>query len=327
MKTRASLRRIAHSRYVSLSLGLVVFIAWGLFLHSQLRTLQNYPWNISLLAFSVSIGWGTVYSGGMAICWAFLLRHIGGYTGEMSLMVAARIWLLSMITRYVPGNVWHILSRIALAGRFQVSATHVLTSASIEQVLALLGALVLFGVTLPFWETAVSLRGVQTWLLLLLPIGLTLLHPRIFGTVLQWVAQRFNRPELIWHYTFRDLLFLLFIYTCATLGLSLALVTVVWGLTPITPAHLPLLIGAAALAWVIGYLSFITPSGLGVREALLVALLAQLYPLPVAIVGSLVFRLVMTFGELFAVLVAWIYGRFVTTTRVTINDSESSTII
>lgn len=327
MKTRAALRRIAHSSYVRILIGLVICTAWGLFLHSQLSALRNYPWDISLLAFSAAIGWGTVYSGGMAICWALLLRHVGGYERELSLFMAARIWLLSMITRYVPGNVWHILSRIALAGRLQVSATHVLTSSSVEQVLALLGALVLFGVTLPFWEPTVRMTGTQTWLLLFFPIGLLLLHPRIFGTGLQWAARRVNRPELVWHYTFRDLLFLLFIYTCATLGLSFALATVLWGLTTVSPTHFPLIIGTAALAWAVGYLSFITPSGLGVREALLVALLAQLYPLPVAIVGSLVFRLVMTLGELVAVLVAWSYGRFVKTARVPLNDSETPTII
>lgn len=129
------------------------------------------------------------------------------------------------------------------------------------------------------------------------------------GTTLQWAAIRLNRPELAWKYTYGELLILLLAYVGATLFSGLALFTVLWGLTPISLTHVPLVIGAAALAWAVGYLSFLTPSGLGVREALLVALLAQLYPLPVAIVSSLLFRLVATLGEVLAVALAWGYGR------------------
>lgn len=289
------------SRWLALAVSAVVLIAWGAFLATQLDALRQYPWQVTPLAFGGGILSGALYFGGLAWCWALLLHSVGGGRAETG--GAVRVWLLSMLTRYIPGNVWHILSRIALADTLGVAKTHVLTSATIEQVLTILGALALAGATLPFWGIAPS---IESWLLLLLPVGMLLLHPRILGSVLAWAALRLRRPALAWHYRYQEIIWLLLAYTAATFWAGLALALLLWGLTPVTLAQLPLVLGASALSWVVGYLSFLTPSGLGVREAALVALLAQVYPLPVAIVASLLFRLVITLGEMLAVLVAWL---------------------
>lgn len=302
MDARTLFRQVARSRWFGGMITVAVLVAWLLFLRGQLVALRTYEWQLTPLAFGVSIGWGALYFAGLACCWALLLRHVGRGTRSVAVTTAARIWLSSMMTRYIPGNIWHVLSRVALARTIDVSATHVLTSASVEQVLTLLGALALFGLTLPFWS--ITPDQMQLWLLLLVPVGLLLLHPRIFGRLLSWAAERLKRPELVWNYTYTELLLILLAYIGTTLFAGLALFTVLWGLAPVTWSQMLLVVGAAALAWAVGYLSFLTPSGLGVREALLVALLSQMYPLPVAIIASLLFRLVSTLGELLAVGVA-----------------------
>lgn len=163
MDTRTLSRRLIRSRWVGLVVGIIVLIAWLLFLRSQLETLRAYPWNIAPLVFALGVLWGAVYFTGLAVCWALLLRHMS--TGSIvGLGPAVRVWLGSMMTRYIPGNVWHVLSRVALAKRLQASTTHVLTSATLEQVLTLLGALVLFGLTLPFGMFCQLIRsGSSCW--------------------------------------------------------------------------------------------------------------------------------------------------------------------
>jgi hypothetical protein len=128
------------------------------------------------------------------------------------------------------------------------------------------------------------------------------------GSLMAWAAVRLKRPELAWEYTYRDILILLLANAGANLLAGLALFLLLSGMTDVHLADVPLLVGATALAWVVGYVTLFTPNGLGVREAALVALLSQVYPLPVAIVGSLLFRLVITLGEALAVLVAWVGG-------------------
>jgi len=148
-----------------------------------------------------------------------------------------------------------------------------------------------------------------------------MLHPRVFGAILTWAATRLRRPELAWNYGYGQLLTLLVAYSGAMLCSGLALYTVLWGLGPVRLADLPLVIGASAVAWAIGYLSFLTPAGLGVREAALVAVLSQVYPLPVAVVSSLLSRLVLTLGEILAVGLGWIWTRL-PYTRVSNGESD-----
>jgi uncharacterized membrane protein YbhN (UPF0104 family) len=288
-----------------------VALCWALLLRRQLAAIASYPWQIAPAAFALSVCCAALYFGGLALCWALLLRQMGGQGAGP--VAGARVWLASMLTRYIPGNIWHILSRAAMAGKLAVTPALVVASATIEQALTLLGALALLALTLPLWfASGANLAQAPAgsgWLWLVLPLGLALLHPALLGRALGVAARKLRRPELAWHYRYRDVLRLLLAYAAAMLLQGLALVALVGGLAPLAGAQVPLLVGASALAWALGFLSFLTPSGLGVREGVLALLLAQIYPAPVAIVASLTFRLACTAGELLAVAVGWLSGR------------------
>lgn len=272
--------------------------AWGWFLWGQLDELRRYPWQLEALPFVAGLIWGAVYFAGLAVCWTLLLRTMGGAARGVALADGAWIWLGTMLARYVPGNVWHIVGRVALADRLGVSKGQVMASATVEQLLTLMGALAVFGLSLPFWRGG---AGPEAWLLLLVPVGLALLHPRALGGLMGWAAGRLGRPELAWPYSYGAMLGLLGAYALANLAAGAGLYVILDALTEVTPAQAPFVAGAAALAWAVGYLSFLTPSGLGVREAALTALLAQAFPLPVAVAASLAYRLALTLGEVIAV--------------------------
>lgn len=272
--------------------------AWGWFLWGQLAELRRYPWEVEALPFAAGLLWGALYFAGLAVCWTLLLRSMGGAARQVPLAAGAHIWLSTMLARYVPGNVWHIVGRVALADRLGVGRAQVLASATVEQLLTLMGALALFGLSLPLWRGG---AGPETWLLLLVPAGLALLHPRLLGATLAWAARRLGRPELAWAYGYRTMVGMLGAYLAANLAAGAALYVIVDALAEVGPAQAAFLAGAAGLAWAVGYLSLLTPSGLGVREAALAALLAQAFPLPVAVAASLAYRLALTLGEAIAV--------------------------
>lgn len=294
----ASPQRLLRSPWLRGAVFAVVLTAWAWFLWGQLDDLRRYPWQIGPLPLLTSVAWGAIYFGGLALCWTLLLRTMGGAARAVALIAGAYIWLSTMLARYVPGNIWHIVGRVALAGHLGVSKSQVAASATVEQLLTLMGTAAIFGLSLPFWQGD---AGAERWLLALIPLGLTALHPRILGALLGWVAARLKRPELAWPYRYGTMLGLLGAFAAANLAAGLALYVIVAALTPVAPTQIPFLIGASALAWALGYLSLLTPSGLGVREAILTALLAQIFPLPVAIAGSLIHRLALTLGEIVAV--------------------------
>lgn len=299
-------RGLLGSPWLRAAIALAVLLAWGLFLRSQLAALRAYPWQLAPHAFLAAIAWGALYFSGLGLSWTLLLRTMGGAARGVALAAGLRIWTGTMLSRYVPGNIWHIVGRVALAERLGVSRAQVLASASVEQVLTLLGALAIFALSLPFWRGG---AGEERWLLLLVPAGLALLHPRLLGAALRVVATRLRRPDLAWPYSYAAMLALLGAFTLANLSAGVALYVTVAALVEIGPGQAAFLLGAAAMAWVVGYLSFLTPGGLGVREAALTALVAQVAPLPVAIVASLLYRLALTLGEIVAAGVAMLYGR------------------
>jgi uncharacterized membrane protein YbhN (UPF0104 family) len=60
----------------------------------------------------------------------------------------------------------------------------------------------------------------------------------------------------------------------------------------------PPLVGINALAWTIGFFSFIVPGGLGVREGIQSFFLKFFLPLPVGIVAALLYRIWAIIGML-----------------------------
>lgn len=301
--TLGALTRLRRSRWLGVAAVLVVAAFWALFLNKQFHSLAQYNWQLQPSALAEGLAWSGLYHLTLALCWSWLVRRMGE---TLPYRRAVRVWQVSMLARYVPGNVWHILSRMALAGRVGAQPARVLASSTLEQVLNVIGALALAGITLPLWGLTVT---AQVWLIALVPLGLVALHPRLLGRLLAWAARRFNRPQLAWQYRFREILLPVAGYMLAMVWVGVALYAVMAGLVTVSPAQLPLYIGTGALAWAVGYLSFLTPSGLGVREGIIVLVLAQIMPVPAAVVGSILYRVVVTIAELAMVGITWLIDR------------------
>jgi len=71
-----------------------------------------------------------------------------------------------------------------------------------------------------------------------------------------------------------------------------------WGLT-----------ACFAFAWIVGFLSFLTPGGLGIREGLLSLLLSRYMPTPQATLVALLCRVWMLSAEIVLAGVAFMLNR------------------
>lgn len=289
--------------------------AWGFFLFKNFHQLQNHKWEISLLGLTGSLFFGTLYFLLLSLRWALLLQNMAKSknTSRVPIAQAMQVWLTTIMSRYVPGNVWHVVSRMAFADRLNVSKLQIFSATTVEQILAVICAMLVSAVSFPFWPLAAS--G-QQWLpnmtlfIIVLVIGLTILHPHILGFILRLIAKKLNKHELDWQVTYGTIIFFVFIFSLAALIAGLALAVLLAGLNDSKSLNVIYIIGSSSFAWVVGYLSFITPSGLGVREGVLTALLSLMYPLPLAIVASLLFRFILTLSEFIAIIL------FLTITRV-----------
>ncbi len=194
----------------------------------------------------------------------------------------ARMWTLSELLRYIPGNVWSFAARYRGARDRGVSRSGAVAAIVFEATFLFAGAAV---VAVIFW------RPNWWWLWAVCIVLLLYLLPAILGRVARWRGW-----ETISIRPSTALKFLsLYVAVWAVYGFAQAVM-----LQAIPGLGLPnilMLAGANVTAWLIGYVSIIAPTGLGVREVALVGLLPTLTA-EVASFAAVLTRLWLIISEL-----------------------------
>lgn len=283
----------------------LVFVFMGRVLSLNWQTLQGYTWqfNYPLLAVAVLAALGTLSL--YAWLWHWIVRCLGE---PISYSQAFRIWFLANLGRYIPGKVWQFVGWFYLGEQAGVGRVQILASIAVS-----LGLQTLTGLGLGLITLALVLGGDllnSFWpLLLLIPIGvLVVARPAIMEFVLNWGLARLGREPVKLGLRTSDMMLFTFGHIGCWASYGVAFYLFVCSLQPVPIHDLPALGATFAAAWVIGFLSFLTPGGLGVREGALAYLLSFWLPAPVAIVVSLLSRIWVITGEMLGVGIAWRLG-------------------
>ena len=292
-------------RFVQVTVLLLALGFLATLLVSQWQTLQSYEWRLqpgwALLALA-GLGLGWLMELGL---WRAILSRLGG---SLRYGMAARVWFLSNLTRYIPGNVWQFLSMVELAAGQGISRLATLTSVVLHQVLSTAAGLALAALYFAWTGEGVWFAGLRPFLYAL-PLGLLLLQPRLLERGLNALLARLGRPPLRVTLSWAQIWALLGGYALVWLVMGTGFAALVRALTPLTWAQLPRLVAVFAAAYVIGFLSLLTPSGLGVREGVMTLLLTTTLPAGVAAVVAIAARLWMVVGELIGAGASLVAGR------------------
>src|SRR6266496_3738468 len=276
-------------------------------------TSYRFVWNPWLLALAF-LGF-SLQELSYGLIWRSILARLGS---KLDLRISLRVYLGSEFVRYIPGNVWHVLTRILWVGKYGVPRPIAFASMMIELMTKLAAGALIFAVSLLFWgnlgtvgslfqSSFIIVLGMVSFLALLI-----VLHPRILNGLLNTALRLLKRDPVVLTLSYADILLITlawfaswFVAGCAFFVLVLAL----WPQTPL--AALPICIGIYAIAWDFGFVTFITPSGIGFRELAIGVLFHLALPAipvgPVAII-ALLSRVVSTAAELLCVGVAYLSG-------------------
>lgn len=273
---------------------------------------QGFHWNSWLLVLAF-LGF-LLQELSYGLIWRAVLIRLGF---RRDLRICLRIYLASEFVRYIPGNVWHVLARLLWISKYGVPRPIAFASMTIELITKLASAALLFAVSLLFWHdigavgsllngSIVIFVGVGTILALL--IGL---HPRILNGLLNVALRLLKRDAVVLTVSYRDILLVTLAWCaswCVAGGAFYLLLLALWPGTPLVA--LPICIGIYAIAWDIGFVSFITPSGLGFREGAIAALFALSLPVPAGLgaIMAILSRIVSTLAELICVGIAYLSG-------------------
>ena len=217
-------------------------------------------------------------------------------------------YLISILGKYIPGKVFMLLARIPSYEEEGKSVAKVSVCFLIENVCTLLGATFLFLISLVFIpsnvfnEMASQYEQYKWAILIVIVLFFICIHPAIINFFLDIVQKLTKKDNLKIPMTYPQMLKVVVLFILNWIVLGIGYYMVVYAIYPIGPEYMLYVAGVFGLAVMIGILALFAPSGGGVREAVMIALLipiiresnAEQY----AIVISLVARLWMTVSEL-----------------------------
>jgi uncharacterized membrane protein YbhN (UPF0104 family) len=251
--------------------------------------------------------------------WAVALASVS----PVALTAGARIWFLANLARYVPGNVWSFVGAVELARREGAPRRTTLAVMALTQVLAV-GLALLVGV--PVLVTEWARLGRPALLGLAAVAGLALLVATLWRPLQRLLRRRYPEIAMVLDRLLHGGALAVAADAPAlppralTLGLAggyalywvltgLAFAALIRAMFPLAGSAVPLAVAGYAAGYAVGFLSLLTPAGLGVREAVLVLALAPVMPAGPALVVALVSRLWMMLFELLGAAAAYLVDR------------------
>ncbi len=224
----------------------------------------------------VSVGWlvlgvalAAVGMVAIALAWRPVLRTLGA--PDVSRATVVRWYFVGEIGKYVPGGIWTVVGRSELSRRGGMPRSAAYGSVALSLLLLELGAAIVAAVAIPV--SGVTHHHPVAWLvLLLLPIGLAVLHPRALGGSLRAVSKVARRDVSLELPDYRTMLRLLAGYVPAWFAIGGGTWAVARSLDP----HAPFgnVFAAAIISWIVGFLLVPVPGGVGVREGAFTALVS-----------------------------------------------------
>ncbi len=265
---------------------------------SLAQTRGHEGWLIAALLF------GGLYLLGQAVVWRQIVVDL---VTTIAWLPALRTWMVSNMARYLPGSVWHLVGRVMIGQTAGVQTARGALGVVLEQSLQLLSALLIVGLSLPFWGKD-SYVAQFSWVALLIPLGFIVIHPRLFFPILNSVLTRLGREPLPatlrYGMMVRYTLYYVVVHLCN--GMALVAATAALG-QPLALA--PVVLGGALFAWTIGYLMILAPGGLGVREVLVTEALGPIMGRDIATVAALLWRAANIITEALGAIIFGVWGR------------------
>lgn len=270
----------ANMKLIKRVLTYFVYLCVALFIYLTLRDnfdqVKQYqiphPWFIVLgmLAYAMQFLFNSYV-------WAVLMRY---GKEKVSLRDSVDVYVSSFVVRYIPGNVWAIAARAAMNKVHGVPAASSVWGWVIENITYLIVGMI-FSILVLLRFGALPQEIVWALVIALPACVVFLLRYEIIERLVRFLAKK-KFPEIAqkefsqFELSRIDRFKLLGLYSISWILYSLQFFFIAYAVGSVGLAHLPVLAGINALAWSIGYLSIITPSGTGVREGIIVLILTSL---------------------------------------------------
>ncbi|MBI3765198.1 MAG: hypothetical protein HY277_01675 [Ignavibacteriales bacterium] len=242
--------------------------------------------------------------------WLCLLENIGVY---MPFSQGYAIMGRSQIAKYLPGNVFHYAGRIALASKYSVSTEATTLTTGLEAGLILIAAalIILVGLSvgnislvrpfLPMSNLSGIMYGAIAVLLVLLAVSVMLSK-----SLRSWFVARRSYLQT------KGIICALFLYLIYFAPVGFVIHFILQSLWPLNtlPSWIEFASGFS-FAWVLGFVVPGASGGIGIREAVFVALFGGQIGQGLAVGGAILLRIITSIADVATFLLAsWLSRKY-----------------
>jgi glycosyltransferase 2 family protein len=286
-------------RVVQLAVGAILLAAMVLATARNWSDVKETIASLSPIALVVSLLLALCGLFASVLTWRRSVRELGT---RVSVHDASRIYLVGQLAKYIPGSVWAVALQMQLGKQAGLRRSRGFTA-----------ALVAIGVncvtSLALGLLALSAVGDESgWaylaILVSLPLGLVLVTPPLLTREIDVVLRLMRRPALERPVSWRGVAVASGWSLTTWLCYGLALYALVVSAGGDAGESLALCLGGVPLAMTAGFVIVVAPSGIAIREAVLVAALAPVLPASSALALALVLRVCFTAADALAAAAA-----------------------
>jgi hypothetical protein len=231
------------------------------------------------------------------------------------------IYFFSNLSRYIPGNYWHFIFKSTVGVKYGIDFSTGIKGTGIELILnTFVGFIfVLLGITLNFiqleseqyfWLGFFLLIGFLFFLLFLLLDKKTKVQDseNRNGTQSQLSKLRDELSKLK-NFPVKKITTLILLFSSAWVsqGFTFFFVLSMWKITEFSNYFL--IMFSYVTAWFMGFINPVAQNGLGVREAVFMITLSDVFQIPVILGGGIMMRIIGILGELLLMFLGWLVIR------------------
>lgn len=285
--------RVLHIICVALALG---FMAWLVVEHWNQIKLLNLTLRYDFLIGSLGVLVVLFFLD--ALGWHLILRSIGYHLDPARSVL---IWMVSSLTRYIPGGVWSYLSRASMARDAGIKWGCCSISLYLETLL-LMASSCAVGLPALAYISGLAVRAIDFGIVIFV-LGI-LLHPKVIKLA-RHIPGRFGKVfESMPLPSIKHIIGLYFYYVTFWCLFGLTFIGFVSAICEV-PMNLWVPIGSSlALGFFVGFVMIFIPGGLGVRESVIYALCLAVFSPSEAVLIALGSRLWIMAGEFVSVVLA-----------------------
>lgn len=286
---------------------ILVAVFLGRYFYNNFDTYKNLDVKINWGVFAAAVLFYFLYKITLASLWHYMTKLNQAAIGYVQAVTA---YLYSILGKYIPGKVFMLLARVPAYEEKGVPIRKVTICFLLENVCTLLGAAFLFLISLLFFPN--ELLADYKWAAIILVILFFIcINPKIINFFLGIVEKITKKDGLVIPITYPQMLKVVLLFICNWIIVGIGFYMLTCSIYPIPASEMLYVAGIFGLSCIIGILAIFAPSGLGVREGILVLGLTLVMPEEYAVIISIVSRLWMTVSELALIGIAFIVNQTV----------------